>query len=58
MYFTQADGSVNPLQNIIKDPNTSGDGGSNQATPNTQYAPPGSTSTNTGERGGNPFYAS
>jgi len=56
MYFTQADGSVNPLQNIVKDPTTSG-GSSNQATPNTQYAPPGSSSTGTAERSGSPFYA-
>jgi len=56
MYFTQADGSVNPLQNIIKDPTTSG-GGSNQDPSNTQYAPPGSTSTGTAERGVSPFYA-
>lgn len=56
MYFTQADGSVNPLQNIVKDPTTSGDS-SNQGIPNTQYAPPGSSSTGTGERSGSPFYA-
>ena len=57
IYYTAADGSSNPLQNIVQDPTgVNANGGANQATPNTHTSGTGSGLNGSTERGNNNFY--
>jgi hypothetical protein len=57
IYYTAADGSSNPLQNIVQDPTgVNANGGANQATPNTHTSGTGSGLNGSTERGNNPFF--